>query len=108
MRVLGESWHSFIFFGGRARTVRIFMAKEMNAIELAPETYFESLNTKIEKLVGLEIAMIEMFNHNIDEHALHVVRDEKWKTKDQIEAMTVEVKERLIALKEKIDELQSM
>lgn len=76
------------------------MAKETDAIDLAPEAYFDSLLTKIEKLVGLEMAMVEMFNHNIDEHAVHAVRDEKWKTKDQIEAMLEEVKEKLILLKD--------
>ena len=108
MRVLGESWHSFIFFGGRARTVRIFMAKEKNAIDLAPEAYFDSLNTKIEKLVGLEKAIVEMFNHSIDHCALDAVRDEAWKTKDEIEAMLEEVKETLMLLKRTKDELQSM
>lgn len=100
MRVLGESWHSFIFFGGRARTVRIFMAKEINVIGLDPEAYTASLLTKIEKLVGLEKAMVEMFDHNIDHHAVIVVQTDAFNTKAEIEAMLEEVKERLKTLKE--------
>ena len=84
------------------------MAKETNAIELAPDAYTQSLLTKIKKLVGLEKALIEMFNHNIDNYALDIVRDEAWKTDDEIEAMLEEIKERLIILRKNTDELQSM
>ena len=75
------------------------MAKEANAIDLAPEAYFDSLLTKIEKLVGLKEALIEMFNHNIDWHAQTVCQDEASKIKEEIEAMLGEIKERLIFLK---------
>lgn len=81
------------------------MAKETNAIELAPDAYTQSLLTKIKKLVGLEKALIEMFNHNIDNYALDIVRDEAWKTDDEIGAMLEEVKERLIILKKNKDEV---
>ena len=81
------------------------MAKETNAIELAPDAYTQSLLTKIKKLVGLEKALIEMFNHNIDNYALDIVRDEAWKTDDEIVAMLEEVKERLIILKKNKDEV---
>ena len=84
------------------------MAKETNAIELAPDAYTQSLLTKIKKLVGLEKALIEMFNHNIDNYALDIVRDEAWKTDDEIEALLEEIKERLIILRKNTDELQSM
>jgi hypothetical protein len=84
------------------------MAKETNAIDLAPEAYFDSLLTKIEKLVGLKEASIEMFNHNIDYHAQTVVQEETLKTKSEIEAMLEEVKETLMLLKRTKDELQSM
>lgn len=75
------------------------MAKEADAIDLAPEAYFDSLLRKIEKLVGLKEALIEMFNHNIDWHAQTACQDEASKTKDEIEAMLEEVKEKLIVLK---------
>ena len=100
MRVLGESWHSFIFFGGRARTVRIFMGKEVNVIGLDPEAYTQSLLNKIDKLVGLKEALIEMFNHNIDHHAMKVVQNHVFDTRDEIESMLDEIKERLKTLKE--------
>lgn len=76
------------------------MAKETNVISLDPEAYTQSLITKIEKLVGLEKAMVEMFNHSIDNYALDAVRDEAWKTRHEIESMLEEVKERLKTLKE--------
>ena len=75
------------------------MANEANAIDLAPEAYFDSLLTKIEKLVGLEKALVEMFDHNIDQHAVVAVQSKAFTTKDEIEAMLEEVKERLIVLK---------
>ena len=84
------------------------MAKEANAIDLAPEAYFDSLLTKIEKLVGLKEALIEMFNHNSDWHAQTVSQDEASKIKEEIEAMLGEIKERLIVLRKNKDELQSM
>lgn len=84
------------------------MAKETNAIELAPDAYTQSLLTKIEKLVGLKEALIEMFNHNIDWHAQTVCQDEASKIKHEIEAMLEEIKERLIVLRKNTDELQSM
>ena len=65
------------------------MAKETNAIELAPDAYTQSLLTKIKKLVGLEKALIEMFNHNIDNYALDIVRDEAWKTDDEIATIAI-------------------
>ena len=46
-----------------------------------------------------------MFNHNIDNYALDIVRDEGWKTDDEIGAMLEEVKERLIILKKNKDEV---
>ena len=81
------------------------MAKETNVIGIDPEAYTQSLLTKIKKLVGLEKALIEMFNHNIDNYALDIVRDEAWKTDDEIGAMLEEVKERLIILKKNKDEV---
>ncbi len=76
------------------------MAKETNAIDLDPDAYTQSLLTKIEKLVGLKEASIEMFNHNIDYHARTVIEEEILKTNSEIEAMLEEVKERLKTLKE--------
>jgi len=81
------------------------MAKEENAIDLAPEAYFDSLLKKIEKLVGLKEALIEMFNHNIDWHARTVCQDEAFKIKEEIDVMLEEVKERLIVLKKNTDEM---
>jgi len=77
------------------------MAKETDAIDLAPEAYFDSLLGKIEKLVGLEKALVEMFDHNIDKHAVNAVQSKAFTTKDEIEAMLEEVKEKLILLKDK-------
>jgi len=71
----------------------------MNAIGIDPEAYTTALLTKIEKLVGLEKAMVEMFDHNIDHHAVIVVQNDAFNTKAEIEAMLEEVKERLIILK---------
>ena len=76
------------------------MAKETNVIDLDPDAYTQSLLTKIEKLVGLKEASIEMFNHNIDYHARTVIEEEILKTNSEIEAMLEEVKERLKTLKE--------
>ena len=76
------------------------MAKETNVIGIDPEAYTQSLLNKIEKLVGLKEALIEMFNHNIDWHAQTVCQEECHKIKHEIEAMLEEIKERLKTLKE--------
>ena len=76
------------------------MAKETNAIDLDPDAYMQSLLTKIEKLVGLKEASIEMFNHDIDYRAKIVVQEEASKVTYEIEGMIEEVKERLKTLKE--------
>ena len=76
------------------------MAKEINAIGLDPEAYTQSLLNKIDKLVGLKEALIEMFNHNIDHHAMKVVQNHVFDTRDEIESMLEEVKERLIIFKD--------
>ena len=75
------------------------MAKETNAIDLDPDAYTQSVLTKIEKLVGLKEALIEMFNHNIDWHAQTVCQEEASKIKHEIEVMLKEVKEEISNLR---------
>jgi len=74
--------------------------KQNSSIGIDPEAYTTALLTKIEKLVGLEKALVEMFDHNIDHHAVIVVQNNAFNTKEEIESMLEEIKERLKTLKE--------
>jgi hypothetical protein len=74
--------------------------KETTPIGIDPEAYTTALFTKIEKLVGLEKALVEMFDHNIDQHAVITIQNSAFITKDEIESMLEEIKERLKTLKE--------
>ena len=55
-----------------------------NIIAIDPEKYMESLLGKVDRLVGLKEALIEMFNHNIDHHAMSVVQNDAFKTRDEL------------------------
>ena len=66
-----------------------------NIIAIDPEKYMESLLGKVDRLVGLKEALIEMFNHNIDHHAMSVVQNDAFKTRDEIESMLEELKIKL-------------
>ena len=76
------------------------MAKQLNAIGIDPEAYTQSLLNKIDKLVGLRGALIEMFNHDINHQAVQVVQNHALNTREEIEAMLEEIKERLIIFKD--------
>ena len=70
--------------------------KERNTSNIDPVAYTGSLLTKIEILVGLEKALVEMFNHNIDNHAVVTVQNRAFDTKEEIEAMLENIKDILI------------
>ena len=70
--------------------------KEKNTSNIDPVAYTGSLLTRIEILVGLEKAMVEMFNHNIDNHAVVTVQNRAFDTKEEIEAMLENIKNMLM------------
>ena len=75
------------------------MAKEMNVIELDHIALFVSLNAKIDKMVNLQKAYVEMFNHGIEDEAVVVVRDRACELRDEIGQMLDDIKEELSNLK---------
>ena len=71
----------------------------MNVIELDHIALFVSLNAKIYKMVNLQKAYVEMFNHGIEDEAVVVVRDRACELRDEIGQMLDDIKEELSNLK---------
>ena len=71
----------------------------MNVIEIDHIALFVSLNAKIDKMVNLQKAYVEMFNHGIEDEAVVVVRDRACELRDEIGQMLDDIKEELSNLK---------
>ena len=71
----------------------------MNVIELDHIALFVSLNAKIDKMVNLQKAYVEMFNHGIEDEAVVVVRDRACELRDEIGQMLDNIKEELSRLR---------
>lgn len=71
----------------------------MNVIEFDHIALFVSLNAKIDKMVNLQKAYVEMFNHGIEDEAVVVVRDRACELRDEIGQMLDDIKEELSNLK---------
>ena len=76
------------------------MAKEINVLDIDPDAVFMSLLEKINTLVGLEKALIQMYEIGIDHHASNVVQLKSLETRQEIESMLNDLKERFILLKD--------
>ena len=76
------------------------MAKQINVLDIDPEAVFMSLLEKINTLVGLEKALIQMYEIGIDHHATNVVQLKSIETRQEIESMLNDLKERFISLKD--------
>ncbi len=75
------------------------MAKEVNVIELNHVALFISLNAKIDKMVILQKAYVEMFNNGIEDEAVVVVRDRASELRDEIYQMLDDIKDELSRLR---------
>ena len=75
------------------------MAKEMNVVELDHVALFVSLNAKIDKMVILQKAYVEMFNNGIEDEAVVVVRDRADELRDEISRILGDIEKELSNLK---------
>ena len=75
------------------------MAKEMNVVELDHVAVFVSLNAKIDKMVILQKAYVEMFNNGIEDEAVVVVRDRADELRDEISRILGDIEKELSNLK---------
>ena len=75
------------------------MSKEINVIEIDHIALFVSLNAKIDKMVILQKAYVEMFNNGIEDDAVVVVRDRACELRDEIHQMLDDIKEKLSNLR---------
>tara|TARA_R110002020_G_scaffold33916_5_gene102978 strand:- start:448 stop:723 length:276 start_codon:yes stop_codon:yes gene_type:complete len=75
------------------------MGKKMNVIEIDHIALFVSLNAKIDKMVILQKAYVEMFNNGIEDEAVAVVRDHASQLRDEIYQMLDDIKDELSHLR---------
>ena len=75
------------------------MAKATNVIELDHIALFVSLNAKIDKMVILQKAYVEMFNNGIEDEAVAVVKDRACELRDEIYQMLDDIKDELSHLR---------
>ena len=71
----------------------------MNVVELDHVALFVSLNAKIDKMVILQKAYVEMFNNGIEDEAVVVVRNRADELRDEISRILGDIEKELSNLK---------